>query len=81
LNFLYYYLSPIRHLFPIQGTIGTTPRGERIKALKANLPQYQKETRMLAKIPTMAPAVRERQVEIDYLIVEAPHLLAKPFEL
>jgi wobble nucleotide-excising tRNase len=44
-----------------------TPTREKIKALKADIQQYQKETRLLAKIPKMAPAVRERQAEIDRL--------------
>lgn len=45
----------------------TTPTGEMIKALKADIQQYQKEVRQLSMIPKMAPAVRERQAEIDRL--------------
>lgn len=35
-----------------------------IKAFKTNISQYEKEARLLANVPKMAPAVRERKAEI-----------------
>jgi hypothetical protein len=54
----------------------TTPTGEKIKTLKTNIQQYEKDTKLLARIPEMKPAVRERQAEIDRLKEEVTALEA-----
>lgn len=54
----------------------TTPTRAKIKTLKTDIQQYEKDTRLLARIPEMKPAVRERQGEIDRLKDEVTALEA-----
>jgi hypothetical protein len=53
-----------------------TPTGEKIKALKTDIQQYEKDIKLLARIPEMKPAVRERHAEIDRLKEEITALEA-----
>jgi hypothetical protein len=39
----------------------TTPTRTKIKALKTDIQQYEKDTKLLARIPEMKPAARERR--------------------
>jgi uncharacterized protein YlxW (UPF0749 family) len=54
----------------------TTPTRAKIKALKTDIQQYEKDAKLLARIPKMKPAVRERQAEIDRLKEEITALEA-----
>lgn len=52
----------------------TTSTRVRIKALKTDTKKLNWEARLLAKVPMMAPAVRERHAEVERLNKEVKNL-------
>ncbi|MDD1753158.1 MAG: hypothetical protein LUQ38_08745 [Methanotrichaceae archaeon] len=52
----------------------TTSTRVRIKALKTDIKEFNREARLLAKVPMMAPAIRERHAEVERLKEEVKKL-------